>query len=661
MDLQHGRAQPAALRNKAPRSTEGTLTPPPLAIKIKDSSDLPKGIMICGVMKEIVLVLVLVIGHCDGSKFVCPSSGFHPDPSSCTSFYRCVGSSAFRYKCPAGTIYDMNISNCNHIRLAPPCRIDNPNQIVELPAPTKKPDLISKPSETSKPTNILMGSTTNKPADISFSESNEPSTKPTNSNKPSGISSNKPEMISNQSSKPVKITTTRPVDISFSEPSEISTKPTNSNEPSGISTDNPGLITNESSKQTKNPLESTTVSNQPSEISSNKPTTISNIDSDAQANEPTKPSSNKPLGISSIKPADISTNEPTIISIHKPSEISTNRPKETLDVFQLFEILNNQGITISNTVASQILNKPSENPTDISDNDSSDSLNNKPTEISNDEIIWIPIIRPEEISELTITSSESSIPLSTTTQAPQTTEISVTTKHPNMNQNTDQEISQNTSLPTQKPLLDTNHVASSTVPSLFTTTDKSTISTSAQDDGHSTTKSPSISINPSTSPPKKEYTTAPGSLYPCKQPGYYVLEGSCTNFYMCQENLPGTLLADRLYRCPDRYLFDTSTQRCQRKHKVDCVESSGPVYYNVNYYFKLREDQLDKFFSTPLVLDTQSRNKHTNLLSTLVDDADRNSFVYNRPTVTYLAPTTSWWGNPHNRLQWRYQHPLFLY
>ena len=37
-----------------------------------------------------------------------------------------------------------------------------------------------------------------------------------------------------------------------------------------------------------------------------------------------------------------------------------------------------------------------------------------------------------------------------------------------------------------------------------------------------------------------------------------------------QEVLPGKLLADQLYRCPDRYLFDEDTRRCQRQHTVTC-------------------------------------------------------------------------------------------
>merc|ERR1711953_513748 len=101
----------------------------------------------------------------------------------------------------------------------------------------------------------------------------------------------------------------------------------------------------------------------------------------------------------------------------------------------------------------------------------------------------------------------------------------------------------------------------------------------------------------------KNYVVAADSIYPCPRPGYYSEEASCDNFYVCWEVRPGVLSAQRIFRCPDRYLFDPVTRLCQRAHKVSCTAPVNPLLL---YSFRsalttqLREDQLDQFFSQDL-------------------------------------------------------------
>ena len=59
-------------------------------------------------------------------------------------------------------------------------------------------------------------------------------------------------------------------------------------------------------------------------------------------------------------------------------------------------------------------------------------------------------------------------------------------------------------------------------------------------------------------------------------------------FLLFQEVLPGKLLADQLYRCPDRYLFDEETRRCQREHRVTCRKFT----YNRRPYYKQGRDSI---------------------------------------------------------------------
>lgn len=57
----------------------------------------------------------------------CTSNGFFRHPDDCTRFYRCVDLTGrgyfqiYTFSCPAGTVFDENVSVCNHKWAAPPC------------------------------------------------------------------------------------------------------------------------------------------------------------------------------------------------------------------------------------------------------------------------------------------------------------------------------------------------------------------------------------------------------------------------------------------------------------------------------------------------------------------------------------------------------------
>ena len=109
---------------------------------------------------------------------------------------------------------------------------------------------------------------------------------------------------------------------------------------------------------------------------------------------------------------------------------------------------------------------------------------------------------------------------------------------------------------------------------------------------------------PVTEPEEEEqFLSLPGSIFACPAPGFYPVEDNCNEFYVCQEVLPGKLLADQVYRCPDRYLFDDQTRLCQREWKVSCNKFSLSPYNgasNKQNVLVVLEQYLEAFFSTPL-------------------------------------------------------------
>lgn len=126
----------------------------------------------------------------------------------------------------------------------------------------------------------------------------------------------------------------------------------------------------------------------------------------------------------------------------------------------------------------------------------------------------------------------------------------------------------------------------------------------------STPVPPLVVTDPPT--PDQLYSVAPNSLYPCTQPGYYSEETSCKQFFVCREVAPGVLSAEKIFRCPNRYLFDPETRLCQREHKVTCrgrMEDMNFLFYSSlnSFIVPLKESDLSQFFSLPLTLPRVKR------------------------------------------------------
>jgi len=113
--------------------------------------------------------------------------------------------------------------------------------------------------------------------------------------------------------------------------------------------------------------------------------------------------------------------------------------------------------------------------------------------------------------------------------------------------------------------------------------------------------------DPESEPPETNeegYKVLSGSLYDCPSPGFYPYESNCREFYVCLEVLPGVLLAEQLYRCPARYLFDEERKRCLREELVNCTkfDLTGSSAQNAknNNVLVVIERFLNQFFNTPL-------------------------------------------------------------
>ena len=74
-----------------------------------------------------IVLSTILISLCSGAEPKCKSNGFFRHPDDCTRFYRCVdltGNGYFQkytFSCPVGTVFDENVSVCNHKWAAPPC------------------------------------------------------------------------------------------------------------------------------------------------------------------------------------------------------------------------------------------------------------------------------------------------------------------------------------------------------------------------------------------------------------------------------------------------------------------------------------------------------------------------------------------------------------
>jgi len=91
------------------------------------------------------------------------------------------------------------------------------------------------------------------------------------------------------------------------------------------------------------------------------------------------------------------------------------------------------------------------------------------------------------------------------------------------------------------------------------------------------------------------YRPEAGSVYQCQVPGINSDQNNCNKFWLCKENPEGSgILQSLLYRCPEGYLFSSSTLRCKKEEDVSCVES---VETRNIATIQLTVDMLEQFFN----------------------------------------------------------------
>jgi len=147
-----------------------------------------------------------------------------------------------------------------------------------------------------------------------------------------------------------------------------------------------------------------------------------------------------------------------------------------------------------------------------------------------------------------------------------------------------------------------------------------------------------------------KFSLAPGSAFPCPEPGYFNLEGTCREFWVCREVSEGLVAAYRPFRCPNRYLFDPITRLCQRESKVECKAN---LFYSLStsLAITLREEELDAFFSTPLTLTspTETRHRSNTFPSNQIYPPALSSHHHRFSTAPNLYPwlfsSRSWFGH----------------
>ena len=146
----------------------------------------------------------------------------------------------------------------------------------------------------------------------------------------------------------------------------------------------------------------------------------------------------------------------------------------------------------------------------------------------------------------------------------------------------------------------------------------------------SSSSSPTLIVTSKSLPPRN-YSVSPTSLYECSQPDYYEEETTCEQFYTCREIAEGVLAADRVFRCPGGYMFDTQTHLCQREDSVTCQKNKTEqfLFYTVlnSLLVQLKENELEQFFSKRLQLPLPRPKTVINPKVTLFGD-DENPYPW---------------------------------
>jgi len=109
-----------------------------------------------------------------------------------------------------------------------------------------------------------------------------------------------------------------------------------------------------------------------------------------------------------------------------------------------------------------------------------------------------------------------------------------------------------------------------------------------------TTATPAVTT-PSSSSAPATYRPAEGSVFQCSEPGIVSDDNNCNKFWLCKEETEGSgVLESLLYRCPDGYLFSSSSLRCKKEDDISCVEKAETRNVNI---IQLTESMLESFFA----------------------------------------------------------------
>lgn len=107
-----------------------------------------------------------------------------------------------------------------------------------------------------------------------------------------------------------------------------------------------------------------------------------------------------------------------------------------------------------------------------------------------------------------------------------------------------------------------------------------------------TTAAPTTAVGVTEAP----YTPSENSPYSCTAPGVVNYDADCQKFWLCKEEPAGSMvLQSLLYRCPEGYLFSSSTLRCARADDLTCL--TGVADLRSTPVNQLAVEELDAFFN----------------------------------------------------------------
>jgi hypothetical protein len=96
------------------------------------------------------------------------------------------------------------------------------------------------------------------------------------------------------------------------------------------------------------------------------------------------------------------------------------------------------------------------------------------------------------------------------------------------------------------------------------------------------------------------WTSSPTNVFDCRTPGISGNDNDCHKFWLCKERPTGSkVLESLLYRCPEGYLFSSSTLRCAKEEDVTCnietTANNDSRTLDIEF-IQLTQQQLPDFF-----------------------------------------------------------------